>query len=127
MGLRHVGDPAGDLGARQRCERPAVEQHRAALGRQQAEQRLEQRGLAGAVGPEQADDLAGADGEVDVAADRLARVAEAEAPRLEPHAQPCRPRASSQRKNGAPTNAVRMPSGISTAAIVRASVSTSSR
>ena len=65
--------------------------------------------------------------EIDAAADRLARVAEAETPRLEPHAQPCRPRVSSHRNTGAPTNAVRMPIGVSTAAIVRASVSTRSR
>ena len=127
MGLRHVGDAARDLGARHAGERPAIDPHRAALRRQQAEQGLEQRGLAGAVGAEQADDLAAADREVDVAADRLARVAEAESLCLEPHAQPWRPRASSHRNAGAPTNAVRMPIGVSTAAIVRASVSTSNR
>ena len=108
-------------------ERPAVDPHLAALGREQAEQGLEQRGLAGAVGAEQADHLAAADREVDVAADRLAGIAEAERPRLQPHAQPVRPRASSHRNTGAPTNAVRMPIGVSTAAMMRASVSTSRR
>lgn len=125
--LRDVSHTARDRAAAELLERLAVEPDAAALGREQAEQGLEQGGLAAAVGAEQADHLPGLEEEVGIAADRLAGIAEGEVARLEAHAQPCRPRASSQRNTGAPTNAVRMPIGVSTAARVRASVSTSNR
>ena len=86
------------------------------------------------LGPKQAQHLARPHRQVDVAADRLGAVAEAQRVRGqhrravgERHDQPSRPFASSHRKNGAPMMAVRMPIGTSMRAMVRASVSTSSR
>ena len=76
--LRHVGDAARDLGPRQLGYRPARETDLPRHRRQQTEQGLEQRGLARAIGTEQADHLARAHLQVDVAADDLAAVAEAE-------------------------------------------------
>ena len=58
------------------------------------------------------------------APDWLAAIAEGQILDLEAHGQPSRPRARSHRKNGAPRKAVRMPSGTSVTAMVRASVST---
>ena len=119
MGLRHVGGAARDLGARQLRERRGRRSApRPPCGREQAEQRLEQGGLAGAVGAEEADDLAGPTARLDVAADRLARDSRSRgaSPRASCPARAGRA-ASSQRKTGAPTKAVRMPSGVSTAAM----------
>ncbi len=128
LSLRHVGDRTGDLGPAQAGEAAAVQPDLAGLRRDQAEQRAKQGGLARAVGSEEAQDLARADRQVDAAADGVAGIAEAEPDRLQAHqAQPVRPRASSQRKNGAPTRAVRMPKGVSTVPRLRAAVSTSSR
>src|SRR5690606_23106453 len=100
--------------------------HCAGLGGQQAEEGFEQGGLARAVGTKEADDLAWANGDICVAADGMARIAEPQSPCLESHDQTLPPRARSHRNTGAPTTAVRMPSGTSTADMVRASVSTRS-
>ena len=77
--LRHIGDAARDLGARQRSDRAAAEADLAALRRQQAEHGLEQRGLAGAVGAEQAHHLARPHLQVHIAPHRLAAIAERQA------------------------------------------------
>ena len=60
--LRQVDDVAGSFAEIQRGEIGAVKAHGAMAGRQQAGHGLEQRGLAGAVGPQQRDQLAGGDG-----------------------------------------------------------------
>ena len=132
MGLRDVGHGARELLPCRGLDRLSGNRDRAGQGAQQAEQGLEQRGLAGAVGAEQTDHLSGADIDADVASDGPAGIPDGETAGLDEgcnarHDQPSRPRASSQRKNGAPSSAVRMPSGISMRAMVRASVSTSSK
>ena len=92
-----------------------------------AEQRLEQRGLAAAVRAEQRQHLALLERDVEPAPDHAVAIADGEIAARERHDQfLCMP-ASSQMKNGVPITAVRMPSGISIGAMVRASVSISSR
>ena len=66
----------------------AVEQHLAGDQRQLARERQQRRRLAGAVGAEQADDLARVDLEVDVVDDRLAGVAGGHAPVTDDHRGP---------------------------------------
>ena len=61
--LRHDGDSPRDVAARPLGHRPAVERHRAGLRTQRAAEDLQQRGLAGAVGAENADQIAAVDGE----------------------------------------------------------------
>ena len=126
VGLGHIGDPAGNFGPGEAGERLPGQEHPPALRRQQSEQRLEQRSLAGTVGAEQAEHRAGAGRERDARPDLVPRITDREITRLERHAHARRPRASSHRKNGAPTTAVRIPSGTSTWEIVRARVSTAS-
>ncbi len=127
MRLRHIAHDTRQALARPRRHIDAVEPDGAGKRRQQAQERLHQRGLAAAIGAEQAQHLAGADVDADAAADGFAAIAEGEIVGAEHHCQPRRPLASSHRKNGAPMKAVRMPMGISIAAMVRASVSTASR
>src|SRR5579883_1841162 len=127
MRLRHVADDARDALPRPGRDVLAIEPHRAFEGRQQAQQRLHQGGLAAAVGAEEAQHLARSYLDADAAPDRLAMIAEAEIVGAERHCQPRRAVARSQRKKGAPMKAVRMPIGTSIAAMVRASVSTARR
>ena len=126
MGLRDIGRMGRDLAPGEPVERRAGKQHRPAARRDQPEQGLEQRRLAGPVGAQQAEDLARPGAERDAGPDLVAGIADRQIPGLDGHAHVRRPRPSSQRKNGAPTTAVRMPSGTSTAETVRASVSTAS-
>ena len=65
--------------------------------------------------------------DVEAGADDAVGIADGELMALEDHDQFFCTLASSQMKNGVPITAVRMPSGISTCAMVRASVSISSR
>src|SRR5699024_3069875 len=53
-----IGCPAGDVAA--------VEYHLAGVGLDNAIDEIEQRRLAGAVGPDQSENLAGVDGEIDI-------------------------------------------------------------
>ena len=85
MRLRHIGELACDLGRPQRGERRAVDQHRAAERRLQPEQGAKQRGLAGAVGAEQAQHLARPQRQRNVAADQMTGIADGQIARLEPH------------------------------------------
>src|SRR6202041_1790608 len=95
--------------------------------RQNPEQRLEQRGLAAAVGPEQRQHLALLQADIEPAPDHPVAIADAEIVPGERHDQfRCMP-ANNQMKNGVPITAVRMPSGISIGAAVRASVSMNNR
>ncbi len=127
MRLRDIGNHPGNLDAREPCDVAPVHAELPGQRRQQTQQRLEERGLSAAIGPEQTDDLARAKGQRQRAADPLAAIADGKILRRDPHDQPRRPLASSQTKTGAPTTAVRMPSGTSICATVRAAVSTTSR
>src|SRR5262249_38592253 len=125
---RDIGQGARDRGRLELREGATVDRHRAAERRLQAEQGAEQCGLTRAVGAEQAKHLARRKRKRDVAGDEMAAITDGEVVRDELHGQPQEPRsrARSQRKNGAPSTAVNMPSGVSTRARLRASRSTSS-
>src|SRR5262249_20093960 len=123
MHLRHVGDEPCTLTDGNACERASADRHIAGAGRENAEQGLEQRGLAAAVRAEQRQDLAPLQRDVEAATDHAIAVADGEIAAGKAHDQVrCMP-ARSQMKNGVPMTAVRMPSGISTGAAGRASVS----
>ncbi len=125
--LRHIGDQARALAQRNGGERAAADRDLAVPGREDPEQGLEQRGLAAAVGAEQRQHLALRERHVEPAPDHAIAVADGEVAPGERHDQfRCIP-ASSQMKKGVPITAVRMPSGVSTGAAVRASVSMASR
>ena len=76
MGLRHIGEQAGALASRIGRQRPVGEPHVAGLWRQEAEQRLQQRGLAAAVRAEQRQHLARRERDVEAAADHVVAVAD---------------------------------------------------
>ena len=125
--LRHIGDAPRAVADREGVERAAVDLRLAGERLEDAEQRLEQRGLAAAIGAEQREHLALLERDVEPASDHAVAVADREVAAGERHDQfLCMP-ASSQMKNGVPITAVRMPSGISIGATVRASVSMRSR
>src|SRR5262249_40701857 len=109
------------------AERLFVDPHLAGLRPEQAEQGFEQCGLAAAIGAEQGEHLARRERHVEPAPDRVVGIADGEIVTGKIHDQFLCMLASSQMKNGVPTTAVSMPSGISTSAAVRASVSISSR
>src|SRR5262245_3261653 len=128
--LRNVGDTAGNLGAGEKAHGHTVDEDLTRLSGQQAQNGLEERGLARAVGPKQADNLTGSQLDVDVPAHGLCSITKAKSARSEywsAHDQPSRPRANSHKKNGAPMTAVKIPIGTSMRAMVRAMVSTSNR
>src|SRR5262249_54660952 len=127
MRLWHIGDQPRALAASVACKRPAGEIDVAVLRREQAEQRLEQGRLAAAVRAEQRQHLAGRERDVEPAADHAVAVADREIAAREDHDHVLATLVSSQMKNGVPMSAVRMPSGISIAAPVRANVSISSK
>src|SRR5690606_37893037 len=128
LSLRHVCDTARNLRPWQIPKIIVAERHAPALRRKQAEKGLEERSLAASVGSEQAQHFAWRDSHGDVAPNRSFRITESKIVGRElHHDHPCRPRRSSQRKNGAPTTAVRMPIGTSMPPRDRASVSTSTR
>ena len=78
VGLRHIGDARVRARAANSSRAAAVDQRRAGERRQQAEQRLEQRGLAAAVGAEQRQHLALLQAHVEPAADHAVAIADAE-------------------------------------------------
>ena len=94
---------------------------------QQTEHCLEQCCFSTAIRTEQCQRLTWRNGESDVSADRLTWIAEAEAFSRQRHDQLLRADTSSQMNTGVPITAVRIPSGISTCAALRASVSISNR
>src|SRR5262249_4980067 len=101
--------------------------HLAGTGRENAEQGLEQCGLAAAVRAEQRQDLAPLQLDAEVATDHTIAVADGEIAAGKAHDQVrCMP-ASSQMKNGVPRMAVRIPGGTPAGAAVRASVSMKGR
>src|SRR6478735_2563307 len=93
------------------------------MWRQKAEQGFQQGRLAAAIRPEQGKHLTRPQGQRDRPADLALWIAIGEIDGTEAHDQPPRADASSQMKKGVPITAVRMPSGVSTGPIVRASVS----
>src|SRR6185436_2336427 len=108
---------------REGIERTAINLRLAGEWLEDAEQRLEQCGLAATVRPEQREHLALLERDVEPAADHPVAVTDGEVAAGKRHDQfLCMP-ASSQMKNGVPITAVRMPSGISIGATVRAKVS----
>src|SRR4029077_19422677 len=129
MRLRHIGDQPRAFAVRMICKGALAEPHLASFGREQADQRLQQGGLAAAVGAEQRQHLAGLERHIEPASDDAVTVADGELMARQDHVADhvLETLASSKMKNGVPTKAVRMPSGISTAAAVRASVSIASR
>src|SRR5262245_1177176 len=127
MQLRHIGDEPCPLVQRDERERAVPDGYGTGARPQDAEQRLEQRGLAAAIRSEQGQHLALLKFDVEPAADHTVAVTDGEVAAGKTHDQVrCMP-ASSQMKNGVPMTAVRMPSGISTGAAVRASVSMNRR
>src|SRR5262245_61391819 len=127
MQLRHIGDMACALAHRVGGKRAAIDHGLAGERGEQPKQRLEQRGLAAAVWAEQREYLALRQRHIEPATDHAVAVADGEIAPGERHDQLRCMSASSQMKNGVPMTAVRMPSGISTGAAVRASVSMNSR
>src|SRR5205814_391856 len=79
------GDQARPLAAGIAAQRPVAEPHLATLGRQQSEQRLQQRGLAAAVRPQQRQHLSRRQRHVEMAADRPVAVADGEIVAREDH------------------------------------------
>src|SRR5262245_1575066 len=112
--------------ARSRMEMPASERPPIATSPARGARMpssLEQCGIAAAVRAEQRQDLTPLQRDVEAATDHAIAVADGEVAAGKAHDQVrCIP-ASSQMKNGVPMTAVRIPSGISTEAAVRASVS----
>ena len=82
MRLRHVTHPLRDFAALPVLQIHAIDQDLTALRRQQTEQRLEQRGLAAAVGAEQAQYLPCVQRQGDVAPHAPGAIAEIEMARF---------------------------------------------
>ncbi len=125
--MRHIGNEPRPLAERRGGKRLPVEAHLARERRQQSEQGLEQRALAATIGAEQGKYFAGGELERERASDHALAVADGQVLGLEHYDQLLWALASSQMKNGVPMTAVRIPSGISTGAAVRAKVSINSR
>src|SRR5215471_804500 len=125
--LRNISDDPRPLPDRIIIERLAAEPHLAGFWSEEAEQSLEQRGFATTVWPKQSKNFAGGEREVESVPDGTVRISDGEIVAFDIHDQVFCILARSQMKNGVPTTAVKMPSGISTSAAVRASVSMSSR
>ncbi len=131
MGLRHIADAPRALGDWKIRERLSLKQHTTALRLQEANQRLQKRGLSAPIGAEQArtspDFTPSEHLPQRVGRDSRRRDFRCDDGIASRHDQLFRARISSRMKNGVPITAVRMPSGISTVAAVRASVSITSR
>ena len=127
MRLRHIGQEPRALADRSRRKRAPAKAHLAGARRQQAKQRLEQRCLAAAIGPEQRQNFAFGQSDVEPLPDQPVAVADGKGAAFESHDQVRCTSARSQMKNGVPMNAVKMPSGISMLAAVRAMVSISNK
>ena len=123
MYLRHIGDEPCPLTNGNACERAPADRDLAGARRENSEQGFEQRGLAATVRAKQGQDLAPLQRDVEATTDHAIAIADGEIAAGKAHDQVrCMP-ASSQMKNGVPMTAVRIPSGISTGAAVRARVS----
>ena len=115
--LRQHGAAPGEVERAHRADLPLTEPDGAGVEVEVAGQGGEQRGLAGAVGADERDQLSPADVEVDVVEDGAAAEADGHALGAEPggaHAQAPevrRARRISQKKNGPPTRLVSMPIG----------------
>src|SRR4029077_6398874 len=125
--LWHVGDDTRAFADRIIVERLSTEQHLASFRLKQPKQSFEQRRLAATVRSEQRQHLAGRECDVETASNRTIRISDGEVAAFYIHDQVLCMLASSQIKKGVPTTAVRIPSGISTSAAVRASVEMTSK
>src|SRR5262249_43997075 len=125
--LRNIGGDPRPLPDGIMIERLVAEPHLAGLWSEETKQSLEQRGFATTVWPKQSKYFTGCERNIESVADRTVRIANGEIAAFDIHDQVFCMLARSQMKNGVPTTAVKIPSGISTAAAVRASVSMSSR
>src|SRR6185503_5605916 len=129
--LRHDGQLAGDVAARERVETRPAERHVPRLRLEDARQQTDERRLTAAVRADHADDLAGGDREAHAVEHGSAPVVVTEPLRRDRrrHASACtRLRRRSQMKNGPPRRAVTTPTGSSAgASAVRATVSAATR
>src|SRR5262249_40691061 len=125
--LRNVCDDSRPLSDRVVIERLVVEPHLAGFWFEKTKQSLQERSFAATVWPKQSKDFAGCESDIESAADGTVLITDGEIVAFDIHDQVLCMLARSQMKNGVPTTAVKMPSGISTSAAVRASVSMSSR
>ncbi len=126
MRLRDVGDLARALADGDRAHVLPVHADAARPAVVEAQDASEQGRFAYAVGPEHVHQRVVGDAEAQVAQHMVAAVREAEVLDIDAHS-PCFLLVMRYRKNGAPTNAVRMPMGISELATRRATSSTMSR
>ena len=124
------GTAMREIGLRPVCEWPAGEQDLACRERAVAGQGSQERALAGAIGTYDGEEFTGSYVERDIADENLVARTDLDSDGLQrTHGIPraARP-TSSQRKNGPPTSAVRIPIGNSAGAtMVRASASASTR
>src|SRR5262245_29808555 len=125
--LRNIGNDLRPLPDGITIEQLVAEPHLARLWPEETKQSLEQRGFATTVWPEQSKHLAGGESDIESMAHGTVRIPDGEFVAFDIHDQVFCMLARSQMKNGVPATAVKMPSGISTSAAVRASVSMSSR
>src|SRR5262249_3837998 len=103
------------------------EPYLARLWSEETKQRLEQRGFAATVWPKQSKHFAGGERDVEAVTHGTVWITDGKSAAFDIHDQVFCILARSQIKNGVPTTAVKMPSGSSTSAAGRASVSMSSR
>src|SRR5271167_582562 len=109
--LGKIGDPASALGGRIIAKRPPPAAHQSSRGSQQMGKDAQEARFAGAVRPDQPDELAALDRGVDPVQHGSSPEPDGDALRFEPHQIASRRRRStSSRKNGAPISAVRTPS-----------------
>src|SRR5215472_6530680 len=127
MHLRNIGNDPRPLPDGIIIERLVTEPYLASLWSEETKQRLEQRGFAATVWPKQSKHFAGGERDVEAVTHGTVWITDGESAAFDIHDHVFCILARSQMKNGVPTTAVKMPSGISTSAAVRASVSMSSR
>src|SRR5215472_3920270 len=127
MHLRNISDDPRPLPERIVVQRLVVEPHLPGLRSEETKQCLEQCGFAAAVWPEQSKHFASCERDIESVAHGTVWITDGESASFDIHDQLFCMLARSQMKNGVPTTAVKMPSGISTSAAVRASVSMRSR
>src|SRR5262249_57743383 len=127
MHLRNIGNDPRPLPDGIIIERLVTEPYLARLWSEETKQRLEQRSFAATVWPKQSKHFASGERDVEAVTHGTVWITDGESAAFDIHDQVFCILARSQMKNGVPTTAVKMPSGISTSAAVRASVSMSSR
>src|SRR5215472_2917840 len=127
MNLRDVGDEACALRRRIATQWFAGKPDLAGMGPDESEQGFEQRGFSPAIGAKQCQHFATRQRDAQLPSHDTARIADGQVFCVQDHDQLLCALVNSQMKNGVPMTAVRMPSGISTAAAARATVSMSNK